>query len=435
MQNELGHIDVAVIGGGLAGMAASVHLARAGLQVSCLEADIADTQPVGESLDWSAPDLLAAMGLPMQRLIAEGIATYKRHVTLKLGDGSNQHYVPGEWLGRPPFNIELRTLHVDRTRLNASLREIVLSHGVQMLHDKVVDIETKGRMIIAVTTATGRRIASPWFIDASGSAARLFPRTFNLPAHDYGPRKVAMWAYFTVPESTEGTTLYADGTKPSYMDWIWEIPIQTNTLSVGYVTTGDAIKAKRQEGQTTEDIFRTQLARFPRFDDLLHSAGTIFPSVTSYHCRVHRRTTGPNWVVIGEAAAMVDPMTANGVTAALRHAAEGSALIIQSRRKDRLPYFASAMYSRRVQDLARFFNTGIEKVIYDGPIRNRIGFMTAGDVYTIPAWSLNSVYSRFRPRGVVSTLLFGFLLNIFRTAATIFYDFCKQDEPTCEIAG
>jgi len=171
MQNELGHIDVAVIGGGLAGIAASVHLARAGLQVSCLEADIVDTQPVGESLDWSAPDLLAAMGLPMQRLIAEGIATYKRHVTLKVGDGSNQHYVPGEWLGRPPFNIELRTLHVDRTRLNASLREIVLSHGVQMLHDKVVDIETKGRMIIAVTTATGRRIASPWFIDASGSAA------------------------------------------------------------------------------------------------------------------------------------------------------------------------------------------------------------------------------------------------------------------------
>lgn len=435
MQSELGHIGVTVIGGGLAGMAASVHLARAGLQVLCLEAEIADTQPVGESLDWSAPDLLAALGLPMQRLIEEGIATYKRHVTLKLGDGSNQHYIPGEWLGRPPFNIELRTLHVDRTRMNAALREIVLSHSVQMLHDKVVDIETKGRRVTAVTTAQGRRITAPWFIDASGSSARLFPRAFRLPAREYGPRKVAMWAYFAVPESTEGTTLYSQGTNPPYMDWVWEIPIHTNILSVGYVATGDIIKARRLEGQTVEDIFRSQLARFPRFNDLLNSASTISPSVTSYLCRVHGRLTGPNWLVIGEAAAMVDPMTANGVTAALRHAAEGSALIIQSRHRQQLPYFAAAMYSRRVQDLARFFNTGIEKVIYDGPIRNHIGVMTAGDVYTIPAWSLNSVYSRFRPRGVVSTLLFGFLLGLFRASASILYGFCKQEESTCEVAG
>jgi len=79
--------DVAIIGGGLAGTAASIHLVRAGLSVLCIEADLADTAPVGESLDWSAPDLLAALGLPMQRLIDEGFGIWKRHVTLKLADG------------------------------------------------------------------------------------------------------------------------------------------------------------------------------------------------------------------------------------------------------------------------------------------------------------------------------------------------------------
>jgi menaquinone-9 beta-reductase len=106
--NDPDQIDVAVIGGGLAGMAASIHLVRAGLRVLCIEADIADSAPVGESLDWSAPDLLAVLGLSMQRLIDEDFGTWKRHVTLKLADGSTAHYVPGEWLGRPAavvFNL------------------------------------------------------------------------------------------------------------------------------------------------------------------------------------------------------------------------------------------------------------------------------------------------------------------------------------------
>jgi hypothetical protein len=48
--------------------------------------------------------VLNVLGLTMDQLIAEKIATYKRHVTLKLGDGIDRSYVPGEWLGRPPFN-------------------------------------------------------------------------------------------------------------------------------------------------------------------------------------------------------------------------------------------------------------------------------------------------------------------------------------------
>ncbi|MGB9416508.1 MAG: FAD-dependent oxidoreductase, partial [Acidobacteriaceae bacterium] len=86
-------IDVTVIGGGLAGMAASIHLVRAGLRVLCLEAASSDTDAVGESLDWSAPDLLENLGLSMEELIRRGIATYKRHVILKLQDGAEQQYV------------------------------------------------------------------------------------------------------------------------------------------------------------------------------------------------------------------------------------------------------------------------------------------------------------------------------------------------------
>jgi flavin-dependent dehydrogenase len=416
-------------------MAASIHLVRAGLRVLCIEADPTDAQPVGESLDWSAPDLLNTLGLPMQRLIDEDIATWKRHVTLRLADGSTTHYVPGEWLGQPPFNLELRTLHVDRVQLDAAIRDIAVRDGVQILHDRVIDIETRGRTVVSITTAQGAELSSPWFIDASGSSARLFPREFNLPATDYGPPKVAIWTYFTVSESIEGTTLHAEGDCPSYMDWVWEIPIHGNILSIGLVSAGDSIKVMRSAGHSVENILRKRLDHFPRFRDLIRSSPAISTSVTSYRCRVHSHIFGPNWLIAGEAAAMVDPMTSNGVTAALRHASEAAALIIKYRNRNHLPWLAAAMYSRRVQDLARFFNCGIEKVIYDGPIRNRIGVKTAGDVYTIPAWSLNSVYARVRPRGVVSSLLFGLLLGFFRTAASVFYSFCEYEQTSCEAGG
>ena len=106
---------VTVIGGGLAGITASIHLVRAGLRVVCVEANAVNADSIGESLDWSAPALLEDLGLPMEELIGRRTATYKRHVILKLQGGGEQHYVPGSWLGRPPFHVELRTLHVDRT--------------------------------------------------------------------------------------------------------------------------------------------------------------------------------------------------------------------------------------------------------------------------------------------------------------------------------
>src|ERR1700728_3868428 len=142
MQTSVTAFDVTVMGGGLASMAASIHLSKAGLRVLCIEAEVADSEAVGESLDWSAPALFHALGLTMDQLIAEKIATYKRHVTLKLGDGCDRSYIPGEWLGQPPFNLELRTLHVDRSRLNPLLREMLLSQGVTFLPDRVVTVET-----------------------------------------------------------------------------------------------------------------------------------------------------------------------------------------------------------------------------------------------------------------------------------------------------
>ena len=55
MTNNFGKIDVAVVGGGLAGLAAAFHLASTGLRVLCAEPEAEDKDPVGESRGWCDP--------------------------------------------------------------------------------------------------------------------------------------------------------------------------------------------------------------------------------------------------------------------------------------------------------------------------------------------------------------------------------------------
>jgi len=420
MQDNLIQTNVTVIGAGLAGMASAIHLARAGLDVVCVEPEIEACNIVGESLDWSAPELLRVLGLPMERLLAEEIATYKKYVTVRTEDGRMRQYIPGEWLGRPPWNVELRTLHVDRVRLRKALGEILLGHGVKVMADRVSEVTREGQRVTALRTEGGKQIQSPWFIDASGFAASLFPRLFRLPAYEYGPRKVAIWSYFTVADAVEGTTLYMDAGQPPYLEWVWEIPIHRNTISVGYVAPGDAIGEMRRQGRGVDEILVESMRRFSRF------ATNPSTQVTSFRCRVHRGVAGPNWLIAGEAASMVDPMTSNGVTAALRHAEEASRLIIRHFHRQRLPYPSRALYSRRVLELAKFFNSGIEKVIYEWPVRNAIGVANAGEIYTIPAWVMNAVYSRARPRGVIGTSLFCMFLAFLRWCASILNWLCRR---------
>ena len=427
--------DVTVIGGGLAGKAASLHLAKAGLNVVCIEPAEAVRQAVGESLDWSAPDLLSALGLPMEDLIEGQMATWKRHVTLHSLDGCSEHYVPTAWLGGPPFHIELRTLHVDRLRLDQKLHNMVTDRGVTQVRDKVVRVERNGKTILAVHTAGGARFSSPWFIDASGFASCLLAREFNLPAIQFGPAKVALWTYFAVTESIEGTTLYMEPLASEYLEWVWEIPISPEVVSVGYVTTGTATKKKREQGLSVEDIFRQQLAKFPRFEAMLRAGAQSELNVTSFRCRVHKGTAGPNWLIAGEAASMVDPITANGVTAALRHAAEASRLIVKYLKRGRLPLLARVLYSNRIVQMAKFFNSGIEKIVYEPPVRNRIGMGSSGTAYTSPAWSMNVVYARLKPTGIFSTFLLGSLLGFFRASAWLFYQICKRRAPVAAMPG
>jgi menaquinone-9 beta-reductase len=109
----------------------------------------------------------------------------------------------------------------------------------------------------------------------------------------------------------------------------------------------------------------------------------------------------------------------------LRHAAEGCALILKYRESGKLPWLARFCYSARVVYMAKFFNGGIERLVYEPAVRNHIGLRHAGTVYISPAWGMNLVYARTKPTGILSTALFGLSLLFFRAATWVVYRVCK----------
>lgn len=417
--------DVVIVGGGLAGLAAAIHLARAGLQVICLEQQSSFDAIVGESLDWSAPELFAQLGQQMEELVASECATFKRHIVLTSHEGEQRQYLPGNWLAQAPWRVEVRTMHLDRVRIHKRLTEAALDAGVRIAHDKAIAFEREGWHILAVKTAHRGRILAHWFIDASGAANSMLAREFKLRSISYGPRKAAIWAHLPTPDWGEGTTLYVLSSSSQYMAWLWEIPIRPGVSSVGYVAPGADIKRQRAAGRSSAEILETHLRSTGRWQGEAEISAVNRVYTTSFVCRTLAASCGDNWIIIGEAASQSDPITGNGVTAALRHAEEGSALIIRYRNRLRLPLLARYAYNLRVLEVGRFFNSLIEKISYRPELRSQLGLFRTGRIYTVPAWLANFAYSRIRPRSLPGTVAFCSVLAGLRLACWIAFGVSK----------
>ena len=412
--------DAVVIGAGLSGIAAAIHLARSGFKVICIEQRKEIANIVGESLDWSAPELFAQLGLSMDDLIATEAATWKRHITVTGRHCERQEYLPGPWLAESPWNVEVRTLHLDRDRTDARLREAARQLGVMTLNERVADFavldesDVHARRILGLRTSQGTFVRASWFLDASGSDASLLGKRFGLASVAYGPRKVAIWSHVATQEWVEGTTLYLISAAGEYMEWIWEIPIRPGISSIGYVAPGSSVKTQRAAGLSSQDILTRHCRSFPRLRDVVEQTGIPAVATTTFLCRTYQDVCGSNWIIIGEAASQSDPITGNGVTAALRHAEEATSLIRRYRERGTIPLLARAAYNLRVTSVGRYFNSLIEKLFYQPALRDRLGLFRTTRIYTVPAWLMNLIYARTHPRTLIRTLAISFAMAALR---------------------
>jgi len=201
--------DVAVIGAGIAGLAACVFLRQRGLSVVCLDAHRYPHHKVGESLDWSSPGLLRRLGIDVKHLIADGIATYKKNIVVYETGKPEWRLTPPAQIGWRPLRFETVTLHVDRAALDERVFEHARALGAEFIWERVTGVDAVGERVNGCVTATGRRVRARWYIDATGTA-RGFSRAMNIPSVEYGRPKVCLWTYFDGPPLHEGTAFFLD---------------------------------------------------------------------------------------------------------------------------------------------------------------------------------------------------------------------------------
>jgi flavin-dependent dehydrogenase len=400
--------DVVIAGAGVAGLAAGIGLAGAGHRVVCFEPQRFPRRRVGESLDWSAPALLEELGLSSDEVVASRSGTPKNALAAMSLEHQRLEGRPPAWVKRWPLRFEASTLHVDRWKFDAVLYELASEAGVEFVWDGLESIVLSNDRVVECRSRSGRRVAGRWFLDASGRA-RLLARSASIGRKHYGQARIGLWTEVEAPMREETTTLYLDD-GPDQLSWIWEIPIAADRQSLGVVLPLERFRKQRTDGSSIEEILVRELHRHKAFRDLPPDAlGRV--ETRTFRSYVHERTVGANWLMIGEAAALVDPLTSLGVTCALRHASEAVQVI--GRRTGDDEARALAAYDRRVRRVAALYNGSIDALMYSPAVRQSMGLRSAARAYVILGYAVNSLYSRIRPTTRVRRAAMELVLRVF----------------------
>lgn len=296
--------DVLVVGAGPSGSSAAAWAARAGHEVLLVDAcEFPRDKACGDGLTPRAMVELRRLGM------GDWLDGRIRHHGLRLaGFGSE---VEVRWPG-PSFPAVSSA--VPRTELDDRVRRVADAAGALMLLGaKAVDVgrDSAGR-VRDVLLADGRRVGCRWLIVADGARSTL-GRVLGRQWHQQTVYGVAARAYLRSPRASEpwiSSDLELRSTDgqvlPGY-GWIFPLGNGEVNLGVGALAT-----AKRPADVALRPLIRhyTQLKRATwGFDGELRAVASALLPMGGAVSGV----AGPNWLLIGDAAACVNPLNGEGI--------------------------------------------------------------------------------------------------------------------------
>lgn len=394
---EKNKYDAIVAGGGVAALAAAIELARHQRRVLVLRSPKLNST-YGESLDWEAPQLLQALGVDLDAMISRDEATLKRGAVASYAPRDERFEIGFAWIYRALMTLVGRsqdTLHIERAALDRELERLARQAGVSFIEGKICEVEYHQAQdtIEALTIEAGPRLEADVFIDATGRA-RVLARAARVEVEPFGERKVAFSARVEHDYDHKGTRIRLDD-HGEHVRWIWDIHSGQRRADIGVVVLASELKQWRRAGGQSAQLARELTARHPDLAWLPAQWATDAAQTScSFQDQVSHRLHGQNWWLVGEAAAVIDPILSSGMTFALR-SAKAAAIALNAQLERRAVASAlAARYERKLRMHARSVNALIEHIWYHHKPRQGLGLRLNVLLVLTVNFNLNHIHAR-----------------------------------------
>lgn len=304
---------VLVIGGGPGGSTAAGLLALQGVEVTLLESARFPRYHIGESI---LPSVLPVLDLLGAREKIEKAGFVRK-------EGAYFEWGPENW----DLNFDHLTganrhsYQVIRSEFDHILLEHAKELGVRV-HEatKVTELVFDGERPVAALWASSDdrsragRIDFDFLVDASGRAGVMATKYLKNRHYQEAFKNIAVWSYWRGVKPLDRGPKGAIAVCSVPYGWFWAIPLHDGTTSVGLVAKRTTFSDERERLGSIAAVYEDALAQCPRIAGLVEGAERVTDhKVEQDYSYVSERTSGPGYVMVGDAACFLDPLLSTGV--------------------------------------------------------------------------------------------------------------------------
>ena len=336
-----GAVDVGIVGGGVAGCAAAIALARQGRSVVVFERAAYEHTRIGETLPPRARLLLEELDVWQQfandgHLPASG--------TLAAWGSEDLHET--QFL----FNPYGSGWHLDRRKFESRFAQWAEEAGARVLRNvraRQIDSLADRGWRVDVERTERQSLDCAVLIDASGRAS-FVARRLGAERLNYD-RLVGLYQFFRAPTDLNDTRTMVEARRTG---WWYSSYLPNAGLLAAFMTDAHLLPPgpRALRAYWRHELDRTTYTR--RRVDAACPLGMIHTTrANSYQMSA---MSGENWLAVGDAAMAFDPLSSQGLYNALRSAVEASRAVQQHFAGDRTGLRDYAV--REQQRFPRFLN-------------------------------------------------------------------------------
>ncbi|WP_112488212.1 NAD(P)/FAD-dependent oxidoreductase [Thiomonas sp. X19] len=390
-------VDVLIIGAGPGGSTAAALLAERGLHVALLEKDHHPRFHIGESLLPANLPLLDKLGVAAQ-VKAIGMEKWGAEFVSPWHAQHTQTYEFADaWDKTMPMAYQVRRSEFDHILIrNAARKGAAVMEGCAVR--EVRFLPEAGGAVVSATHDDGTQSswAARMVIDASGRDTFLASR-FKAKHRDPKHNSAAMFAHFTGVQRLGGKAQGNITIVWFEHGWFWLIPLADGATSIGAVVWPYYLKTR---DKPLDQFFADTIAMSPDLSARLNAATRVTEvEATGNFSYSSDRTHGPNYLLIGDAYAFIDPVFSSGVMLAMQGGFMAADAVETCLREPAMAAQALARFDRGMRHGPRQFSWFIYRVnhptmrdMFMGPsniwrVKEALLSVLAGDIFgTTPIW-------------------------------------------------